>query len=435
MSIQRRDFLKATGLTLASTALPTWANQGAPATLNTTVWPIVQGMTDATTTSFVILHPKDAVFTPQIRGPLERSLRMGIVQRAALPGSTMAVSEIAATGLYPEVDHALQLIDGNGKIFDQRVFRTVDPRKPTCRFAVVSCMNDSFKEKAVTMWKALERERPEFVIFVGDSCYADNNISGPSEAEYSRRYAESRSTLAWFRMPRLIPSMATWDDHDYGRNNADRHFPFANFNRSLFRLFWGRQFNSLTRQGFGVGSVFESFGQRFYMMDDRSFRDPKNQARGRHWGYEQTEWLLADIARSKTPSWILSGSQLFGGYLDKESFESNHAFDFKDTLGRLARLEAPVAFVSGDVHFSEIMRIERQVLGYETFEFTSSAMHSFTVPFQQMRARNPRRMVSTWKHNFLLFEVDMSQGWNIRCQSVGEDGSRNFNQTVGIRRG
>jgi hypothetical protein len=81
------------------------------------------------------------------------------------------------------------------------------------------------------------------------------------------------------------------------------------------------------------------------------------------------------------------------------------------------------------------MRIERQVLGYETYEFTSSAMHSFTVPFQQMRARNPRRMVSTWKHNFLLFEVDMSQGWNIRCQSVGEDGSRNFNQTVGIRRG
>lgn len=435
MSIRRRDFLKATGITIASSALPAWANQTPPMAYNsTTAWPIVQGMTDATTTSFVILHPKDAVFTPQIRGVFERTLRMGIVQKATLPGSQYAVSEIAATGLQPGIDHALQLIDGSGKIFDQRLFRTIDTRKPNCRFAVVSCMNDKYKDKAISMWRALEKERPEFVIFAGDSCYADNDTSGPSESELSRRYAETRATLAWFRMPRLIPSIATWDDHDFGRNNATRTFPFADFTRSLFRLFWGRQFNAMTRQAFGVGSLFEAFGQRFYLMDNRSFRDAKQVQRGRHWGYEQTEWLLSDIARSSNPAWILSGSQIFGGYLGKESFESDHSFDFKDTMGRLSRLSAPVAFVSGDVHFSEVMRIEKQVLGYETFEFTSSSMHSFTVPLGQMRARNPRRICSTWKHNFLVFDVDMTQGWNIRCQSVSEDNSRNFSQTMGIRR-
>lgn len=435
MSFQRRDFLKATGLAIAATALPARANTPASTAPNPNLWPIMQGMTDATTTTFIIQHPKDVPFNIQIRGTLERSLRSGLVQRTALPGSNLAITEFAATGLVPGVDHALQLIDGNGRVFDQRVFRTVDPRNPYCRFAVVSCMKDSFRDKVITMWQALERERPDFVIFAGDSCYADNNISGPTESEFSRRYAETRATLAWFKMPRLIPSIATWDDHDFGRNNANRTFQPADFTRSLFRLFWGRQFNALNRQAFGVGSVLEAFGQRFYLMDNRSFRDPSNTPRGRHWGYEQTEWLLADLARSKTPAWLVSGSQFFGGYLGKESFESDHSFDFQDTMGRLARLEAPVAFVSGDVHFSEVMRIERQVLGYETYEFTSSSMHSITVPGHHLRARNPRRMISTWKHNFLLFEVDMRQGWNIRCQSVSEGNSRNFAQNFSIRRG
>src|SRR5690606_30446885 len=149
----------------------------------------------------------------------------------------------------------------------------------------------------------------------------------------------------WFRMPRLTPVFATWDDHDFGLNNADRTFPRADFNRLLFRKFWGSIESPIWRKAHGVGSVLEAFGQRFFLMDDRSFRDAPHVSGGKHWGQDQMDWLIAELEHSPAPAWLMNGSQYFGGYLKKESYESTQPADFHHLLARLSRVAAPVAFV------------------------------------------------------------------------------------------
>jgi hypothetical protein len=405
-----------------------------PRFANPKAWPIVQGATDAVSATFVILHPKDIPFHAEALNSRRARQPLAVVNRMVLPGSSLATTEIVVGGLTPGIDFSLRLINGDGKVFDQRVFRSLDLGRHTCRFAVVSCMDDAYKNQAITMWEGLAAENCDFVVFLGDTCYTDKNNPGREEADYARRYAETRSTFAWFKLPRLIPSLAVWDDHDFGGNNLGMEFPRANFTRQLFKNFWGNTPNGNWRRAFGVGSVFEGFGQRFFLMDGRSWR-AKARTGGMHWGPKQREWLLSELSNSRKPTWLMNGSQFFGGYLGKDSYEGNHNQDFKYLIGRLRKSAGPLAFVSGDVHFSETMTLEPKLLGYQTHEFTSSAMHSLTVPFQQYRGNNPRRIASEWRHNYLTFDVDVREGWKIRNRCVTQGNHLSYWRDLEITRG
>lgn len=435
--LSRRGFLQTTAIVAASATVPAWAQDlAAPIeTLGFSGWPIVQGATDAVSARFVLLHPAHEEFACEALDLNRQPLPLDVVETWNLPGSDLATTEIQVQGLVPEVDCTLRVIRSTGEILDQRVFRSLDLAKSRCRIAAVSCMNDSLGRKTVTMWETLARQNCDLVLFVGDTCYADLFKGPASEAAYARRYAETRNTLAWFRLPRLVPSIAVWDDHDYGLNDSDKNFKFGSFTRQLFRRFWGQNQSLASKAGFGVGSVFEGFGQRFFLCDDRSFRDAPGSKLGRHWGEEQTEWVLAEFAASDRPTWLLNGSQFFGGYLGKESFEGDHRGDLEDVLSKLSSMSAPAVFLAGDVHFSEIMQIEAKKLGYPTYEFTSSSIHSLTIPFHQHRKKNPRRLASEWQHNFFVFDVDVSESWKINSRCVLNGGDTSFSRSVEIRRG
>jgi alkaline phosphatase D len=448
MDYSRRRFLQTAGLVMASSALPVWAKGAAnfidPLSNSREDFsrgqivlpgiPVLQGATDLTSTTILFLHEDAQVSLVKVRDSLGKELPFQTIDSWKLPGSSKKITEIYVTGLIPRQIYSVEFLQLDGSLVDRRTFSSLDLQKKICRFAVASCMRDSDSNRLVTMWNSLQKENCDFVFLVGDTCYADNDNSSRDEAGYARRYAESRGNFSWFRQAKLTPTFATWDDHDFGGNNLDRTFPLADYTRQLFRKFWGTQQNISWRRAHGVGSVFTGFGQRFFLMDDRSFRDPENSRLGRHWGAEQTDWLLAELEKSDTPAWLMNGSQFFGGYLAKESMERDHAEDFRQILQRLSRVPAPVAFVSGDVHFSEIMEIEPEQLGYRTYEFTSSSIHSITFPGHQFRAKNPRRLLSEWKHNFLVFDVNVENGWQIQSRSVMENNAVSFTKNVEINR-
>jgi alkaline phosphatase D len=420
--ISRRELLVSSSWLMAAAALPSkaFALSRDP---SFTGWPILQGRTDDFSTSILILHTKEIPLNLKISDPQNQSLPYGVTQTFEIPLSSSCVSEIFIAGLVPGLEYKLQAFLPDGSVIDQRTFRSLDTNRTSCRFAVVSCMDDSYGNEMLTMWETLSREKPEFVVLLGDTVYADHSNSGRDRAGYSRRYIEARSRLAWYFMPQLTPTLATWDDHDFGENNGDKSLPMASYTRTLFRQFFGTQFTGAYTEGFGVGSLFQAFGQRFFLLDDRSFRDRAGAYLGSHLGEAQKEWLLAEIAKSSEPCWLMNGSQFFGGYLGIESFESDQPADFEDFIGKIARLPAPVCFVSGDIHFSEIMAIEPKILGYETFEFTSSAMHSFTLPGNPLRGYNPRRLASEWRHNFMMFESDVTAGWQFKLRTI-RDGNK-----------
>lgn len=450
MDFSRRRFLQASTMAAAASMLPNVGrSEIVPASIPMGSLPILQAATDATSAVFVILHPNVLPLRLKILAADGRELPYTVAERTDVAGAASVLTEILVDGLSAAETYRLQVLDEAGLVQDERFFSSLDLSRKSARFAVVSCMAANYQRESITMWRTVAEQRPDFVIFLGDTCYADVDNPDRSSLTYGRRYAETRSRLWWFRQKRLVPSLATWDDHDFGVNNGNRTFPGGESNRGLFRRFWGTRFNGVTRRGFGVGSVFEAFGQRFFLMDDRSFRDPRGQRLGRHWGEDQTEWLIEEVQSSPDPAWLMNGSQFFGGYLEKESFESDHRGDFDDVLAKLSRLEAPVCFVSGDVHFSETMRIEPRKLGYATHEFTSSSIHSTSYPFAQWRAWNTRREHSEWRHNFLMFETSLENGppagadtggggrdiWNSRVRCLLEYGRVSFEQTVSIQRG
>src|SRR5690606_38168500 len=101
-----------------------------------------------------------------------------------------------------------------------------------------------------------------------------------------RRYVETRNTLAIFKADRLIPIVAAWNDHDYGLDSGDALFPLKNESAEIFNIFYGQDaVNGLVQKGPGVSTLLTIFGQKFFFMDNRSFRGTINQdGFASHWG-------------------------------------------------------------------------------------------------------------------------------------------------------
>jgi phosphodiesterase/alkaline phosphatase D-like protein len=436
MAVSRRDALKLAGAAAFGGLLPTAARAavgrdtslypgGTPGR-----WPILQGPTDRTSTTFIVLAPASASFTLEIASGGLAAAVPHLAGRLDLPALDVSLFEVQATGLAPGRDFTLTLRGDDGAAIDRRLFRTLDLDRPSGRFAVASCMDEGYRRKAITMWETLAREAPDFVILLGDTCYADLRNPGRDEAGIARRYVETRLGLAWFRLERLVPTFAVWDDHELGGNNGDRTSEHLAFARRLFDGFWGTTGNSAWRRGLGVGSRFEGFGQRFYLLDNRTFRDPIGTPGGRQWGADQMDWLFAEIGGDTRPAWIMSGGQYFGLQSLRESMEDDQPAEHAELLQRLSRISAPAAFMSGDVHFSAIADIGPEWLGYPTYEFTSSSIHSQVNPGPVGRGK----YVAERRHNFMTFDVDTRRGWQVGARSILEGGAVAFARTVAIAR-
>jgi phosphodiesterase/alkaline phosphatase D-like protein len=435
MRVTRRDALKLAGagaiaLTAPEAALAAAGTGRDPSLYPAEIapWPILQGPTDHRSASFIFLLPRDLELAVQVVDGDGHEKPWRPVARFDLPQSTLSTHEIVVTGLRPGEDYTLYLLAGGG-YFDRRIFRALDVTRSRLRFGALSCMNDIFRHDAIVMWEALAREQCDFVILNGDTCYADQDNPLLDDAGYAWRYAKTRSILSWFKLERLVPTFAVWDDHDFGVNNGDRRFA-QSFMRQLFRAFWGSSDNAIWHKGLGVGSRIEAFGQRFYILDGRSFRDPNKTPDGRHWGAEQLDWLFQSIGRDPTPAWVVTGNQFFGDRPINESVEVDHPADLQRIMAGLAQRPAPVALISGDVHYSEIRAVDPSWLGYETYQFTSSSMHSLP----NVGVIHQDNLVAERSHNFMVIDTDRDAGWRMRCRCILEDNVVSFDRSFAITR-
>ena len=439
MGITRRQALWLGGAGAVVANAPSWAVAGGPSRAtdaslypseSLSPWPVLQGPTDHRSANLILLLPTDLAFSVSVEDEAGNERQWRTAERRDMPSIGLSTIEIVVGGLTPGRDYTLHLRGETGGYYDRRIFRALDLSGSRCRFAAVSCMNDLFKHHAVTMWEALAREHCDFVVIHGDTCYADQRNPTKDVAGYEQRYSETRMLLSWFKLERLVPTFAVWDDHDFGANNGDRTSTTAAFMQPLFRAFWGSTDNAAWQKGHGAGSRLEAFGQRFYLLDGRSFRDPDDTLDGRHWGDGQLQGLLNDVRENSRPGWVLNGNQFFGANPFREAVESDQPADLRRLTDGLSRSNAPVAFISGDVHFSEIRRVDPQWLGYDSFEFTSSSMHSMPNPGRI----NTDNIVAERRHNFMVFDVDAAGALSVRCRSILEGNRVAFDESFAIRR-
>jgi alkaline phosphatase D len=401
---------------------------------------IVQGPTSDTTTTINMFVPKLKKYIFEVVDTANNSYRVENYFRLEGPNHWHVV-KLRVSGLTPGVQYTLSVFDsGKSKqLIDRRSFSSLDISKSTPRFGFLSCMADDFRFDDIIdpMWNRLKDQNVDFLFLSGDLVYVDSfetvERDKASEFDIWQRYVDGLKRIPVYHWSNLKPIFATWDDHDYGTNDGDRDFVGRSSADKLFHaLFFGDEIDNIWTLGpKGTSGLFKAFGQKFFLMDDRSFRQPnKNQAIKEpygHWGEEQHHWLMKNLGEDKTPAWIFNGNQFFRGAPDKvtfvESLQYNHPAEFKNFCEGLKKISAPVVFASGDVHLSELMKISPEMIGYQSYEITSSSMHSFIGGNTWENSLRIPNMVTS-EFNFMVIQskaVDKGgqTGIKIDLQSLG----------------
>ena len=359
-------------------------------------------------------------------------------------GSSWRVQRVVFHNLTPRTAYLLRVYQ-QGKLLDERRLRTRDPQRRKLRFAVASCMDDHTPQGDI--WQQMLAWHPDVVFLIGDNVYADRHIKGikygtqsrdvmATPAELWRRHVETRNYVALFKSAELVPVVATWDDHDYGINNGGRDYPYKKEALAVFDAFFASQPSAhYQRAGLGTAAFFTIYGFNFFLLDNRSFRAVKVKAsKQQHYGHKQLQWLWRSL-HGKNYALLVSGDQFFGGYHRFESFEGNHRAAFARFLAKLKTLPTKVAFISGDRHVTEIMRIPAPQLGYQTYEFTSSPIHAKLYPGNWDTIPNPRQIAShELQHNFMLFELERPpDGLRLHAASYTKGGKLLFSGDYTLR--
>lgn len=248
-------------------------------------------------------------------------------------------------------------------------------------FGMSSCIYDSRQIQSVVPSVAnMGAEEPDFLVWNGDSSYyvgtgsktsgKDNVLAGDMKSQHNMflRMYTTRHHPSVSAAVRSVPALSTWDDHDFGYNNATGG-PGSNQMTpeqvqeatEVFRTCWP---NDYFHAGITdpINYTFEHGGAAFFVPDSRTFRSPTNKV---ILGPEQCEALLADMRGGDMKDALLKvvvlTTQLISTKSTGEGFYATAGGD--DPNGeRMTLLEAfsdgsisgRVLVLSGDVHFSEI---------------------------------------------------------------------------------
>lgn len=367
-----------------------------------TAWfPVMQGATSQTQTQFRVCVESNRVFRYFIVDAGGGKREVSPQSRFGVPTSQMVVDHLFVDGLEPGGLYQLEISRGTSS--EKRWFSTMSPRSRSgdpLRVALISCMNDRYETEQADAWDSVADTTPELMIFNGDCCYVDQRSDGSIEGMWNR-HLQTRLMLDVFKWDRLVPILTTWDDHDTGENDGNSSNPRL----APAAQYFDAMFGSVPVDGMTVSNgrsyAFDAHGMRFLLLDGRSNLSPTQV-----FSTTDEAWILDQMRTSNGPVWLVNGTQFFGGYLmGAESVEKSAPAQMKRIFSEAAKLQVPIGLMSGDVHFSELMEIEREVFGYKSYEFTSSAIHSRTFPGQQFRSFNSRRIESTSKNNFLALEM------------------------------
>jgi len=92
------------------------------------------------------------------------------------------------------------------------------------------------------------RHEPGLFVFLGDNIHGDTYDMVVLRAKYAKLNAKPEFQWLWLKTRVL----ATWDDHDFGWNDAGRHYPYRAESREIFMDFWREPQNSERRRREGI---------------------------------------------------------------------------------------------------------------------------------------------------------------------------------------
>lgn len=270
------------------------------------------------------------------------------------------------------------------------------------RIVFGSCRNQSAPQP---IWNAINSFDPQVFIWLGDNIYGDirrpfkffgtDRTIGPwknvprfvpaSEQELEIKYKEGKINPGYTRLREKIKVIGTWDDHDYGLNDAGKEFSGKIASQRLLLDFLDEPQDSPRRKQAGVYASY-TFGPmgrqiKVIVLDTRYHRDPL-RTDGSILGSAQWAWLEKELKGPDSAITIIGSSIQVVSNLSASTgplFYLEGWGRFPKDRDRLFKLIADVKrdgviFISGDVHFGEITRFDCSPTGYPLYDITSSGL-------------------------------------------------------------
>jgi alkaline phosphatase D len=225
---------------------------------------------------------------------------------------------------------------------------------------------------------------------------------------------------------------AIWDDHDFGPNNSNRSFIHKEKTLEAFKLFWANPTYGINGNP-GITSYIEWGDASIFLMDNRYNRSPNRRETTKReiFGEEQVEWLIDVLVKSQAPfKFIVTGNE----FISDNTYEENH-ISFNDERERILSLIKKegiegVVFLTGDRHFSELSKMEREGT-YPLYDFTISPFTS-GVNTRKME-NNSYRVEGSYiaKRNFAIFNIFGKRNERVmKCTIYDKKGIELWNITL-----
>lgn len=310
------------------------------------------------------------------------------------------------------------------------------------RIAFGSCVHQLNPQP---IWEKILAVEPNLFIFVGDNIYADT----VDPAKFKSDYARLGARADFQQLRAQCPILATWDDHDYGENDAGAEFPAKVISEACFLDFFEIPADAPPRQRPGVYDVhyFGKEGQRIQviLLDTRYFRDALeakedyDRAVGPYFGTSDTSktllgeaqwsWLEEQLNQPAQIRVVVSSIQVVSDLHGWEKWmnfphERERLFQLIEDTGAQG-----VVFISGDRHHGELSCLADGT-PYPIYDVTSSGLN-------QRRGRtpepNPHRIGEVcWPNNFGLIDVTWGENPELTLRLIDVEGNEFVSHTTAL---
>ncbi len=263
------------------------------------------------------------------------------------------------------------------------------------KIAFGSCGHESEPQPVLSL---AADNKPDAFIFLGDNIYGDTDNMDTLRTKYNQWMAQPD----FKKLDSATAIFATWDDHDYGRNDAGKYYPWKNESKEIFLTAFKEPAESERRTHDGIYKTeYIKTGDKtiqVLLLDVRSFRNnlllykkgdslprkeyfytpdytPHTSPDSTLLGPAQWKWLEAELGKPADIRLICSGSQFGIEYNGYEAW-ANFPHEQKRMLELIKKTKASgVLFLTGDVHYAEISRLAEDGL-YPIYDVTASGITS-----------------------------------------------------------
>ena len=280
------------------------------------------------------------------------------------------------------------------------------------KIAFGSCSKES---KNQPILDSIIKDSSDLFIYLGDNIYGDTRDMSVLKAKYNKLGCKPE----FQHLYESCQVIATWDDHDYGENDAGANYPMKEASKEIFLNFWEEPLNSSRRNHKGIYHSYyygdAAHRVQIILLDCRTFRS--DLLGGSINGYaedfdstktmlgdEQWKWLENELQQPAIFRIIASSTQFSRTHVGYEAW-ANMPLQIEQMKNLIKSTHANgVVFISGDIHLAELSKRVNEN-AYPIYDITSSGI-------TQLEDSNPNNdnRIGTFYKSFNYGMIDFD--WN-----------------------